>query len=568
MATAAFFDLDRTLLPGGSGRVFGATLARLGVETPSVPGQDLLFKFFDVFGESFVIMQLARLAAGKTRGLDRAMVQASAEIAADELLEMVQPYARDVLAQHRALGDRLVLATTSPFDLVSPFARRLGFDAVVATRYVEHEGLYTGELDGGFVWGPGKRKAVAAWAKSQGMDLADCAAYSDSFFDAPMLNAVGRPVAVNPDARLRVLALARRWPIRSLDAPEGVPSINGVEPFDVLRNVLRPELLPFAKFVFEGMSNIPTSGPAIVVANHRSYFDPLAIALAVGQAGRNGRFLGKKEVFDAPVVGNFARSLGSIRVDRGTGSDQPLHEAASALNAGEVVVILPQGTIPRGEAFFDPILKGRLGVARLAAMCPDVPVIPLGVWGTEAVWPRKSKVPMVWNVTNPPKVLLRAGEPVSFRRRATSKASLVGDLDVIMTAIMDLLPAESREKRSVSVEELAATVPGGDLTKVRRSGPRADSDDMSPSPVTARTASGSPKKTAPSKTKAAKKPAKKKTSTKNVSGKKTATKAASAKKTASKKPKPTSTKPAAAATAPSRRLPGSLSGRPNSLPIR
>ncbi len=477
MATAAFFDLDRTLLAGGSGPVFAATFARLGVSTPHIPGQEFLFKFFDLFGESYIVMQFAKAAASRAKGLDRAMVQASAEIAADELLAKVQPYARQLLAEHRAEGDLIVLATTSPFDLVSPFARQLGFDAVVATRYAEQEGIYTGELDGGFVWGPGKLAAIKQWAKSHEVDLASSSAYSDSVFDAPMLGAVGRPVAINPDARLRILAAARRWPVRSLDAPVGVPSLNGIEPFDVVRSILRPELFPFARFAFEGMTNIPSSGPAIVAANHRSYFDPLAIGLAIAQSGRNARFMGKKEVFDAPVVGQFARAMGAIRVDRGTGSSQPLVEAAAALNAGEVVVILPQGTIPRGEAFFEPTLQGRLGVARLAALCPDVPIIPLGVWGTETVWPRNSKVPLVWNVTKPAKVLLRAGPPVQLGR---TKASTSRDLDSVMKAIMDLLPEESRVRREVSTQELAATVPDGDLKKVRTSGPRADAAAAKP----------------------------------------------------------------------------------------
>jgi putative phosphoserine phosphatase / 1-acylglycerol-3-phosphate O-acyltransferase len=504
MATAAFFDLDRTLLAGGSGPVFAATFERLGVSTPHIPGQDLLFKFFDLFGESYIVMQFARAAASRAKGLDRAMVQASAEIAADELLAKVQPYAHEVLARHRAAGDLLVLATTSPFDLVSPFARRLGFDAVVATRYAEQEGIYTGEIDGRFVWGPGKLAAVKLWAKANVVDLATSSAYSDSVFDAPMLGAVGNPVAVNPDARLRVLAAARRWPVRSLNAPVGVPTFNGVEPFDVLRSIIRPELFPFARFEFDGMANIPNSGPAIVVANHRSYFDPLAIALAIAQSGRNGRFMGKKEVFDAPVVGQFARALGAIRVDRGTGSNQPLVEAAAALNAGEVVVILPQGTIPRGEAFFEPTLQGRLGVARLAALCPDVPIIPLGLWGTEAVWPRKSKVPMVWNVAKPPKVVLRAGPPIRLARTMTSTSR---DLDAVMKAIMDLLPEESRVRRVVSSAELASTVPDGDLKKVRTSGPRADrlvgAPVAEPSPKPKRKATrATPVATKPAKSKA------------------------------------------------------------------
>ena len=90
------------------------------------------------------------------------------------------------------------------------------------------------------------------------------------------------------------------------------------------------------------------------------------MGFAVRQAGRTVRFLGKKEVFDAPVVGDLARAMGGIRVERGTGSDEPLKEAAAALEAGEMVALMPQGTIPRGQAFFDPVLKGRWGAARLA----------------------------------------------------------------------------------------------------------------------------------------------------------------------------------------------------------
>ena len=104
------------------------------------------------------------------------------------------------------------------------------------------------------------------------------------------------------------------------------------------------------------------------MANHRSYFDGLAIGYAAAQVGRPMRFLGKKEVFDAPVVGQLASAMGGIRVERGTGSDEPLAAAAEALEGGELVALMPQGTIPRGRAFFEPVLEGRWGAARLAAM--------------------------------------------------------------------------------------------------------------------------------------------------------------------------------------------------------
>ena len=460
--TAAFFDLDRTVLPGGSGPVFAAALERIGVKTPKVPGLQLFFKAYERVGESLLVMQMARQAARRTAGLVRSEVLAAAEEAAPILAALAQPYVGSVIQAHRSRGELLVLATTSPYDLVAPLASLLGFDDVVATRYGEADGRYTGDLDGEFVWGPGKLRSVQQFAGAHDVDLAQSWAYSDSVFDYPLLAAVGHPVAVNPDLRLRGIATLRRWPIRHFDVPSGVPKLGGLEPFDVIRSVLRPEFIPYARFDWNGIDRIPRRGPAIVAANHRSYFDPVVLGLALGKAGRNARMLGKKEVFDAPIVGQMARAMGGIRVDRGTGSAGPLEEAETALRAGELVVILPQGTIPRGEAFFDPELVGRSGVGRLAAMMPDVPVIPLGLWGTEAVWPRRSKVPHVWNVTDPPTITVSVGEPVEGLRgpaKKGRKADPSGDTALVMRAIMDLLPPESRVRREVSEADLARTRP-------------------------------------------------------------------------------------------------------------
>ena len=66
---------------------------------------------------------------------------------------------------------------------------------------------------------------------------------------------------------------------------------------------------------------------AIVCANHRSYFDPAVLALTLAKAQRTSRFLGKKEVFDAPIVGAFAHAFGGIRVERGSGDDAPMAAA-------------------------------------------------------------------------------------------------------------------------------------------------------------------------------------------------------------------------------------------------
>ena len=140
----------------------------------------------------------------------------------------------------------------------------------------------------------------------------------------------------------------------------------------------------------------------------------MAMAVTIARTDRTVRFLGKKEVFDAPIVGQIAAAMGGIRVDRGTGSDEPLKAAVEALEAGDMVAVMPQGTIPRGKAFFDPKLKGRWGAARLAAMT-GAPVIPIGLWGTEKVWPRSARLPNVLNIVDPPVVTVRVGAPVILK---------------------------------------------------------------------------------------------------------------------------------------------------------
>ena len=197
----------------------------------------------------------------------------------------------------------------------------------------------------------------------------------------------------------------------------------------------------------------------MLAANHRSYFDVVALAIIAARLGRPVRFLGKREIFDAPVVGPVARALGGISVDRGSGSDQPLRDAQRALEAGELLVILPQGTIPRGEAFFDPVLRAKTGTARLAALT-GVPVVPIGLWGTERVWPRSARFPNMANLTAPADHRVRVGPPVRL-----GLDDAVADSAAIMKAIVDLLPDEAALMGRPTEEELAKTFPPGHRTR-------------------------------------------------------------------------------------------------------
>jgi putative phosphoserine phosphatase/1-acylglycerol-3-phosphate O-acyltransferase len=424
-------------------------------------------RFYARFGENWLMMQPARLASRTAAGWPVADVRAAMELAAHDLAELVLPGARRVIEEHRAAGRLVVLATTSPHAFVEPFAELLGLDDVIATRWLlDPDGTtFNGRIDGDFVWGRAKAKAVQVWASEHGVDLGRSHAYSDSYFDAPLLALVGNPVAVNPDARLWATATVRGWPVRHFDKADGVIKVAGSELQEWTRPFMRPGLVaPNARVEIEGIEHIPAAGAAIVVFNHRSYFDPTVMGLVLAKAGRNMRGLGKKEVFDVPLVGRLARAMGGIRVDRGTGSDEPLEAAVAALEVGELLMMAPEGTIPRGPAFFDPELKGRWGAARLAA-ATHAPVIPVGLWGTEKVWPRRARAPRL-SLSDRPLVTATVGPPVELKYRSPD-----ADTKRIMKAISALLPPEARVHRTPTEEELALTYPPG-----YRGDPSAESD--------------------------------------------------------------------------------------------
>lgn len=457
VTSAAFFDLDRTLLLGASGPTISKALRHHGLlRSEPIPGEGLVFGVFNLVGETLPSMLLTRQGARAAKGWSVEATKAAGFDLAPALATQVEPFARVTLDEHRAEGRKIVLATTTPYDVVKPFADLMGFDDVLATRYrVGDDNCYDGTIDGEFVWSTGKARMVESWARANLVDLAESYAYSDSFFDIPMLSKVGNPVAVNPDPRLFAVAVLRRWPRVWFNAPEGVPKPAGIELQEIVQKIAQPQLWPWMDIQLRQIENLPAEGAAIMTPNHRSYLDPLLVAHAASRRDRAARFLSKKEVTDAPIVGNVVKALGAIRVDRGSGSEQPMNEAARLLEAEELVALFPQGTIPRGPEFFDPVLKGRYGAARLARRT-GAPVVPVGIWGTDRAWPRSSRVPYVLNLSHPPTITVTVGEPYHPASNDTKKATAE-----IMERIVALLPEEARVKRTPTDAELALTYPPG-----------------------------------------------------------------------------------------------------------
>ena len=325
-----------------------------------------VFKAYEVVGETLVGMALARRAAGFAAGWNREVVQEAAAKAAESLAE-------HVLALRRAAGRRAPRGRApggaGHHDALRPgrcpWPSALGFDDVVATRYgVDDDGRYTGGLDGEFVWVTGKLAAVRRWAERARRRPASRAG------PTPTASTTCRcwrpsaiPTAVNPDPRLRVLATLRRWPMRCLDVPPGVPKLAGFEPID-MRPAARPgpRLFPYARFDIAGVDHIPPAGPAIIVANHRSYFDTAAVGSTVIASGADrSASSARRRCSTRPVVGQLARAMGGIRVERGTRLRRAAAGRGRGAGGGRAGRADAAGHDPAGRAFFDPVLKGRLG---------------------------------------------------------------------------------------------------------------------------------------------------------------------------------------------------------------
>jgi HAD superfamily hydrolase (TIGR01490 family) len=213
--SAAFFDLDRTLIAGASAFVVGLAAWRadlLPARKLTVDGLRALR--FKMSGASDGATERARerILAGVT-GIRQDDLVALNEDVVPRLLAKVRPEARRLLELHRHAGRTTYIVSASPEELVVPLAASLGMSGGIGTVADVVDGVYTGELSGPFCYGEGKVQAITELARWEGFDLAQCYAYSDSASDLPMLEAVGHPVAVNPDSRLERVAHQRGWPI-------------------------------------------------------------------------------------------------------------------------------------------------------------------------------------------------------------------------------------------------------------------------------------------------------------------------------------------------------------------
>jgi HAD superfamily hydrolase (TIGR01490 family) len=213
--TAAFFDLDKTIISRSSTLAFAPAFYRLGLITRSQVLRGACAQLtFRLAGASHYRMERIRdQVSGLCRGWDAGQIsQIVTEGLADVIVPHVYAEARALLDGHRKDGHDVLIASTSGQEIVGPIAALLGACAVIATRLEVAEGRYTGTV-AYYAYGAAKADRVRELAAERGYRLADCYAYSDSVTDLPLLELVGHPHVVNPDRALRRVARSRGWPV-------------------------------------------------------------------------------------------------------------------------------------------------------------------------------------------------------------------------------------------------------------------------------------------------------------------------------------------------------------------
>ena len=215
--SAAFFDLDNTMVRGSTLYFLGRAMYHRGFFTKADISKFVVANVrFRLTGteKPEVISRFQKAATDFIGGHDVNEIYTIAQSVYDGYVSpaLIQGTI-DIAKKHLADGNEVWLVTAAPEDMAKLIADRLGFTGAIGTKVAIEDGKYLGHLNGKILHGVEKARAVREIAAERGFSLNNCHAYSDSASDFPLLQSVGQPHAINPDARLRIKALAENWEI-------------------------------------------------------------------------------------------------------------------------------------------------------------------------------------------------------------------------------------------------------------------------------------------------------------------------------------------------------------------
>ncbi|WP_193047109.1 HAD-IB family hydrolase/lysophospholipid acyltransferase family protein [Mycolicibacterium baixiangningiae] len=410
----AFFDLDGTLVAGFTGVIM--TRDRLRRRQMSV-GE------FIGMVQAGLNHQLGRSEFEDLIGKGARMLRGSSLSDVDELAERlflqhirdrIYPEMRELVHAHMARGHTVVLSSSALTVQVEPVARFLGIQNMLSNKFeTDDDGCISGEVVRPILWGPGKARAVQAFATRNGVDLSESYFYADGDEDVALMYLVGNPRPTNPAGKLAAVAAKRGWPVLRFT------SRSGSSPFSQLRTVAAiGSVLPVAASAVGvglltqnrragvnfftsnwtrlllatagislnvlGRENLTAQRPAVFVFNHRNQVDPLIVGRLIE---KDFTSVGKKELENDPLIGTIGKVMDAAFIDR----DDPeaavegLRKVEELARKGISILIAPEGT----RLDTNEVGEFKKGPFRIA-MSVGIPVVPIVIRNAEVVAARDS----------------------------------------------------------------------------------------------------------------------------------------------------------------------------------
>lgn len=431
--TLAAFDLDGTLITGyTASAVYRDRLRRFDISVA-----ELLRTTGAAFDTQFRGADVGRLMEIAVTGLagrrEDELREWSQRLFRQEIGAMIYPDVRRLLDAHRRAGHRIVMATSATVYQAQDVADDLGIDEILCSRPEVVDGMLTGKLTGPALWGAEKAKAVREFAEQAGTPLSEAFAYSNGAEDVPMLDSVGRPVALNPDRKLAGIARAEGWLSVNLPKPErgatpvatartgmAMSALMATTALGATAGVLARNRRVAANLVgtfgpdlalqicgidahVTGEDNAWSARPAVFMFNHQSSLDLLLVGKVVR---RDATGVAKKEASHDPRFAAIGTLLDVAYVDRADTKQAraALQPAVDKLKHGTSIAIAPEGTrspTPRLGRF----KKGGFHLAMQAG----VPIVPIVIHNAgELMW-RNSFV------AHPGEVYVDVLEPISTK---------------------------------------------------------------------------------------------------------------------------------------------------------
>jgi len=213
----ALFDLDNTLLSGDSDYLWGQFLVEKNlVDRDHYDRQNK--RFYELYNQGKLnIYEFAEFAFKPlVENTIEALEQLHQQFMKQKILPIITEKARDLVTKHKTDGDTLVVITATNSFITGPIAKELGIENLIATEAELMDGKYTGKIAGTPCFQDGKVTRLKQWILENEVASENCIFYSDSINDLPLLELVKKPVAVDPDEKLKAIATEKNWPIISL----------------------------------------------------------------------------------------------------------------------------------------------------------------------------------------------------------------------------------------------------------------------------------------------------------------------------------------------------------------